>query len=257
VSALDPIFYAHHTNIDRLYECWLKVNEPARLPQNQGQLDTMYTFVDANGSTPQRRVRDMLTTAQLGYSYAAGGGCPAVAQAVAVADRAEVTLAAEQPLATVGPTRLDRAVTTVPLAVAPAAREALAARQTASTPGRTYLVVEGLKYDEVPGGLYDVYLQGRGRREHVGVINFFNLAPSGSSAAAGSSAHAGHSETEKSFRFDVTDAIRQLNLSADAQPALVFEPTTGLTGSAPEAVAAQMSAQANVRFDSARLVNGP
>jgi hypothetical protein len=252
VAALDPIFYAHHTNIDRLYECWLKVNEPARLPQNQAQLDTLYTFVDADGSTPQRRVRDMLTVAQLGYSYAAGDGCPAVAQAVAMVDRAEVTLAADQPLASVGPTRLDRTVTTVPLAVAPAAREALRARQSASTSARTYVVVEGLKYDEAPGGLYDVYLQGAGgQREHVGVINFFNLAPSGSSA------HAGHSETQKSFQFDVTDAVRRLNVSGDAQPMLVFEATTGLAGSSPEAVAPQMSAQANVRFESARLVNAP
>jgi Common central domain of tyrosinase len=251
VSALDPIFYAHHTNIDRLYECWLKVNESARLPNNQGQLDTLYTFVDADGSTPQRRVRDMLTTAQLGYSYAAGEGCP-VAPVVAMADRAEVTLIADQPLASVGATRLDRGVTTVPLAVAPSAREALSARQGVSAPARTYLVIEGLQYDETPGGLYNVYLQGAGgRREQAGVINFFNLVPSKSDG------HAGHTQTQATFRFDVTEAIRRLNVSGDAQPALVFEPTTGLTGSSPEAVASQMSAQANVRFESARLVSGP
>jgi hypothetical protein len=252
VSALDPIFYAHHTNIARLYECWLKVNEPARLPQDQGQLDTIYTFVDADGSTAQRRVRDMLTIAQLGYSYAAGDGCPPVAQAVAMVERAEVTSAPEQPLASVGATRLERSVTTVPLAVAPAAREALAARRSPSAAARTYMVIEGLKYDAAPGGLYDVYLQGTGgQREHVGVIDFFNLAPSGSRG------HAGHTQTQASFRFDVTDAVRRLNVSADAQPTLVFEATTGLTGSSPEAVGSQMSAQANVRFESARLVSAP
>src|SRR5439155_24743032 len=87
VSALDPVFYAHHTNIDRLYECWLKVNEPARLPSDATHLNTQFSFVDADGSTPLRRVSDMLTLAQLGYSYAVGGDCPA-APLVAVAEGA-------------------------------------------------------------------------------------------------------------------------------------------------------------------------
>ena len=46
VAALDPIFYAHHTNIDRLYECWLQVNEQGRLPNDTNQLDTVFTFVE-------------------------------------------------------------------------------------------------------------------------------------------------------------------------------------------------------------------
>src|SRR5260370_28928564 len=75
-AALDPIFYAHHTNIDRLYECWLQGDEPGRLPSNATQLNTVFTFVDADGSTVDRRVRDMLTTTQLGYTYVAARGCP-------------------------------------------------------------------------------------------------------------------------------------------------------------------------------------
>jgi hypothetical protein len=255
VSALDPIFYAHHTNIDRLYECWLSVNPAARLPNDQGQLGTQYTFVDADGSTPMRTVRDMLTLAQLGYSYAAGGGCPPAQ--VAALSRVAMSAAAEQApaseaLASAGATKLERGVTTVPLAVAPAARNALALRQQPSAPGRTHVIIEGLQFDDAPGALYNVYLQGAGgRREQIGVIDFFNLAPSGAGG------HAGHAQTRGNFQFDATDAVRQLNIGGDAQPVLVFEPTTGLTGSSPEAVAPQMNAQANVRFESARLVSAP
>jgi len=260
VAALDPVFYAHHTNIDRLYECWLRVDPSKRLPQ--GQNDIKYTFVDADGSTQQRRVGDMLTTAQLGYTYAAGAGCPAAAVAVAQAapSPAPTTEVAEQALATAGPTRLNPTVTTVPLAVSPSAGAALAPQLGAAAPGPTYLVIDGVQYDDTPGGLYDVYLQGAGgQREHVGVINFFNLAPSGSDSQAG---HAGHAQTRESFRFDVTDAVKQLNISPGAQPSLVFVPTTGLTSSSPsvaaqEPLAPQMNAQANVRFDSARLVSAP
>ncbi|HML13094.1 MAG TPA: tyrosinase family protein [Xanthobacteraceae bacterium] len=257
VSAIDPIFYAHHTNIDRLYECWLRVDESARLPNDPSQLNTMYTFIDGDGSAVQRKVGDMLTTAQLHYAYAAGGGCPAqgVAVAQAAPAGAPVTLAAEQPLATVGPTRLGPSATTVPLAVSPSPQGLAPAPPSASS--RTYLVIDGLQFDQTPGGLYDVYLQGaNGQREHVGVINFFNLAPSGSAAHAGH-----HTPTQASFRFDVTDAVKQLNVSPNAQPSLVFVPTSGLTSSeqgvAPQPVAPQMNEQANVRFDSARLVSAP
>ena len=48
-----------------------------------------------------------------------------------------------------------------------------------------------------------------------------------------------------------------VNISGDAQPSLIFEPTTGLTGTSAEAVAPQMNAQASVRFESARLVSTP
>ena len=35
VAALDPVFYLHHANIDRLYDCWLQVDEAGRLPTDQ------------------------------------------------------------------------------------------------------------------------------------------------------------------------------------------------------------------------------
>jgi hypothetical protein len=261
VAALDPIFYAHHTNIDRLYDCWLNVNQSTRLPNDPTDLNATFTFVDSDGSTPTRRVGDMLTSGGLGYSYAAGGGCPAAPQAIAAAGpmvmKAAVASApGEQTLAIAGPTRISGAETRVPLALQPAAREALTARPEAAVPAlRTYLTIEGVQYDKPPGGLYDVFLQGAGnRREQVGVINFFNLLPS---ETAGHAAHMGHGASSANFRFDVTDAVKKLGISADAQPSLVFEPTTGLTGSTPEAIASQMNAEANVRFQSARLVNAP
>jgi hypothetical protein len=257
VAALDPIFYTHHTNIDRLYECWLSVNAPQRLPNDPAQLNQMYTFVDADGSTPQRRVGDMLTTTQLNYSYASGGGCPSaapttVAQNNPATESAPMTPAPEQTLATAGPTRIEATPTTVPLAVSPQGQETLAAPGSRA-PGRTYVTIDGLQYDESPGGLYNVYLQGKaGQKEQIGVINFFALAPSGSAAQTG---HKGHSRTKGTFRFDATEAVKQLGLSPDAAPSLVFEPTTGLAGSAQETAAAQpMNAQANVRFESARIV---
>jgi hypothetical protein len=69
----------------------------------------------------------------------------------------------EQVLASVGPTRFDPTVTTVPLAMSPQGRQALAAqRQGVPTSSRIYVTIEGLQYDEAPGGLYNVFLRGAG-----------------------------------------------------------------------------------------------
>jgi hypothetical protein len=258
-AALDPIFYAHHTNIDRLYECWLRVNESARLPNDPGQLNAQFSFIDGDGSTVQRRVSDMLRLSQLGYSYATGGDCPAV-PAVAVASVsaegaavAETTRASssERSIGSAGETRLQRGVTTVPLSVPATASENLSTMAAPSAERRVHLVIEGLKFDAAPGTLYNVYLANEGgRREQIGVINFFNFSTTRAAA------HASHSGPGR-YELDATEAVQRLGIAPNAQPALVFEPTTGLTGSSPEAAAAQISPQANVRFDSARLVAVP
>jgi hypothetical protein len=272
VSALDPIFYAHHTNIDRLYECWLKVNEPARLPGNATHLNTQFSFIDSDGTTKLRRVSDMLRLSQLDYSYATGGDCPAVpAVGVAVvaegprmteatspaatspaATGAAASAASGRAIAATGETRLERGVTTVPLSATRSATEAVATPAAPAAPsagGQVHLVIEGLKFDAQPGTLYNVYVvNAAGAREQVGVINFFTFT------APRAGAHADHTGDAGRFEFNATEALQRLGIGPGAQPSLVFEPTTGLAESAPEAAAALISPQANVRFDSARLV---
>src|SRR5690242_10333918 len=71
----DPIFYSHHANIDRLYECWLKVDPAQRLPSGS-TLTASFSFIDGAGNLVTRIVGDMLTTQQLNYGYTAGSGCP-------------------------------------------------------------------------------------------------------------------------------------------------------------------------------------
>lgn len=250
-SALDPIFYAHHTNLDRIYDCWLKVDEGGRLPGEQSHLDTEFAFIDSDGSTVRRRVGDMLSLSQLGYSYAAGGDC---AVTIAQAAPEEIILVQTDPNAAggdtditlAGATQLQRGVTTVKLDLPSAERDRLAS-QGMTSGSHAVIVVEGLQADTSPGVLYNVYLSDEsGRREPIGVLNFFNLtAPS-----AGS--HQGHTAGGKNFTFDVTNALHLLANNANARPSLVFEPTTGLVDQSNASATA--SPQANVRFDSARLV---
>ena len=237
----DPIFYTHHSNIDRLYECWLQVGETARLPSDPGQLNTQYSFIDGTGAMVTRRVGDMLTTAQLGYSYAAGGGCPAAGSQV----RPQMLQAqAVRPVRTFqlqGATRLNRGVTVVPLRLTPELRSMAV---TPPRPGaRSMLVIDGLTFDAPPQVLYDVYLQEPGgRRALVGVINFFNRT----------SPHADHGAAAEQVMLDATEALQTLGGNSGSA-SLVIEPTTGLSGSTVPEASRRISAAANVRFRSVQI----
>jgi hypothetical protein len=242
----DPIFYSHHANIDRLYECWLKVDQAARLPGDPAQLAQQFAFIDGFGTLVTRKVGDMLTTTQLRYSYAAGGGCPRVLK------RPPVPILARQPwkiYPLTGPVTLQRGTTMVPLRITPETVRSM----TLAVPGakvrtpRALLVVEGLRFDEIPGVLYKVYLQGAGgNRAQIGVINFFNATAQqheGMAPMRGAGMGA--------LRFEATEAV--LALGGDAGASLVIEPATGITGTPALAATEAIGPHANVRFDSARI----
>lgn len=63
-AAFDPLFWAHHTMVDRLWRIWQSDN-PGALP-DAATLETGLTF--AKG--PPFRVRDLLDVRKLGYEYA-------------------------------------------------------------------------------------------------------------------------------------------------------------------------------------------
>lgn len=242
----DPIFYSHHANIDRLYECWLKVNQAARLPHNPAQLAAQFSFIDGNGNLVSRKVGDMLTTAQLGYGYAKGGGCPLVLRLPPIHILLETPFHV-YPLT--GPTILQRGTTVVPLKLAPAARTEMLRAPTATAPAlRSMLVIDGLAYDEAPGVLYKVYVQDAGgKRALVGVINFFNAtAPHHDGMEGMAGMDAGTSRT-----FDATDALKAIG--ATGNTALVLEPSSGITGTSAALMATRISPRANVRFKEARI----
>lgn len=244
----DPIFYAHHTNIDRLYECWLKVNPAARLPNTPSQLAATFTFIDGSGALVTRSVGDMLTTGQLGYSYATGGGCPTVSANAFAAVKAALQETPVRTFPVVGATPLKRGTTVIPIAMSGPDRAMLksAIPERAGAPTRSRLVIDGLTFDEAPGVLYDVYLQGaNGKRVLVGTINFFNQ----------SAPHMEHdgmamASAAPETGFDATDA---LNAVGDSAASLVIEPTTGVIGTTPAAAAERISPRANVRFSAVRI----
>jgi hypothetical protein len=165
-----------------------------------------------------RRMQGMAVAAALAAAFAsAAGGC-----SMREADQAAVRLA--------GPTVLKTGATVVAVPGR--------ALRVGATGGRPTIVVDGLAFDAAPGVLYELHLQrGDGKRALLGVVNFYNQ---GAPGYGGAPANAGRQA------FDATEALRRLGGPAAA---LVFEPTSGVTGGPP----ARANPKARVRFASIRL----
>jgi tyrosinase len=194
-AAQDPIFWLHHSNIDRLWERWLDRGGGRANPVNDGVwMDTGFAFFDENGASIQMSAREIVETAsQLDYVYddepagalgatgfagaaartgdAVAFAAPAASSA-ATGDEREPTLIGsagaegEGEMIELGaePTRVAVELEASAAAAAEAV-EAQAAAQFAPDPTsgqaeeqRIVLGLDGVQYDEQPGVSYEVYL---------------------------------------------------------------------------------------------------
>jgi hypothetical protein len=69
-APLDPVFWLHHANIDRLWEVWLALGNGRSNPSAIAWRDQAFTFYDEFGVPVSIRCRDIVDTVnQLGYLY--------------------------------------------------------------------------------------------------------------------------------------------------------------------------------------------
>jgi tyrosinase len=67
-AALDPIFWLHHANLDRLWQVWIDLGNP--VPRRQrAWMDTTFTFPAPEGASVTWSVAEVLDTGNLGYRY--------------------------------------------------------------------------------------------------------------------------------------------------------------------------------------------
>lgn len=71
-AARDPMFYAHHSNIDRMWSLWKTVGGGRRQDiTDRDFLDASFVFYDENAQMVRIKVRDVLDNTKLGYEYQA------------------------------------------------------------------------------------------------------------------------------------------------------------------------------------------
>ena len=239
-SANDPIFWAHHANIDRMWDCWTSLGN--KNPTDDGTWTSKsFSFVDANGQLVTNTVADLFNgNIELNYVYEQASNCSraaaappadaAPAPAATMSDEALRTararLATPVVLGEVKQHVINAGVSRkrVPIAggAGMASVRALAMRGNDELPVKTELVLRNIQFTEHPGKQFSVILERRDdptKRVRVGTLSFFvSMTP-------------GHEHDEETIdrTFDVTDELRQIAASAAdlREVSVVFEATTG------------------------------
>ncbi|KAJ4703427.1 Polyphenol oxidase [Melia azedarach] len=65
----DPIFFAHHSNVDRMWSIWNSLGGKRTNPTDPDWLDAGFLLYDENANLVRVKVRDCLDTKKLGYVY--------------------------------------------------------------------------------------------------------------------------------------------------------------------------------------------
>ena len=159
-AGLDPIFWCHHANMDRLWDVWLREDDRHTNPtDDQAFLDTTFTFPAPDGATVTWSVGEVLDSESgLGYVYESYDPPSAIAPpGEAPAERDQVVTGRKEAM----PPQVLGAVDDVPLASnapveVPMGRGA-AERDATAEPERVHLRIEGVTGTHA-APLYGVYL---------------------------------------------------------------------------------------------------
>lgn len=237
VAGLDPVFYMHHANIDRLWQCWLTrkaAGQPitlawakANLGMDDSWFSQTFTFVDENGASATMAVQDLFQPGVIDSGY------DKVTDCVPGAPKPPVAAAAVKPtpvpsMSNAAPVELKGKAVSVPLRPqvgAPAPRTDLRVET-----GRTLLILENVTIQGHPGILYDIHIHGRknpAKSAYVATINYFGKLGPGHGAHRREAASA--PPTIKRLLYDVTSQLAQLGLSGQnaTDIAVRFVPNSG------------------------------
>ena len=172
-AALDPIFWLHHGNIDRLWNVWLALGGGRANPSEAAWLSQSFVFRDETGAQVTLTGGDIVDSAgQLGYVYddvpVAAFAAPQMAPTPPPPPQPpELATASEAPLVLTGQT------VSVSLAMPQSARETV---REAVEARRILVNVEDIEAERDPGLGYAVFLEAPGgERRHIGNVSFFGI----------------------------------------------------------------------------------
>jgi Common central domain of tyrosinase/Polyphenol oxidase middle domain len=257
-AALDPIFWLHHANIDRLWNNWIALGGGRANPTDTAWLDQAFTLYDETGTEVTLTCAEVLDTAtQLDYVYDDEPIEPAVVMPTPPPPPSESARSPRPPqlvAATDTPVTLVGQPASVTLSVPTSTRERVAresvAAAAAASGGQSaiYLNVEDIDAPKNPGVVYGVFLNvpggapsGReaGRAEarakyHVGNITLFGIEAVNNPDAER------HGVPGLRHTFDITKVAAELSAAGNWNPDAIevtFEPITPVDEGAQESAA--------------------
>ena len=251
-AALDPIFWLHHANVDRLWNQWLALGGGRANPSDAAWLDQPFTLYDETGAAVTVTGAEVVdSAAQLGYRYDTEPSAQAREVSVSGAptppepsEPPELAAATERPLELTGSAR------SVELTVPPSTRSLLAREDVTVGEQVLYLNVEDIEAEQNPGVVYGVFVnmpaddpEADRARYHVGNIALFGIEAMNDPNAA----HRG----VPGFRhtFDITRVVSELSEAGRWDPnaiTVTFEPITPIPPPGQEHLRAALAEEADV-----------
>jgi hypothetical protein len=201
-AALDPIFWLHHANIDRLWEEWRLTNDAN--PTTSTWLQRPFRLRDDNGQLITMRVGDVVDTTVLEYTY---DSLPLVASApqrrgtVPPRSRPQTIASSSKTM------RVSRDGGSMALKVG--SMPALNAGASRRRERRFHLKLSDIEGRANPGVVYGVYVHPEGAaaevdEQHlVGMVSFFGVEQSTSEGS--------ENPQPLAYTFDITDVVQQLS----------------------------------------------
>jgi hypothetical protein len=248
-AALDPIFWLHHANIDRLWSTWMALGAGRANPDEGAWLNQSFSFYDETGTPVSMTCAEVVDSAtQLDYIY----------EHVPAPESVYVSPSPSSPPEPKGPPELvaasDRPVeligrpVSVQLSVPKTARprvETEAIARTALRGDAVYLTIEDIEAPKNPGVVYGVFVNAsasagvpEGARRHVGNMTLFGIE----SMNDPDQSH----ESVPGFRhtFDITAVVADLTGAGAWNPDSInvtFEPITPVTDAGVESPSPEMA----------------
>lgn len=241
-AATDPVFWLHHSNIDRLWCNWLASGGGRANPTDPAFLNATFQLYNEDGVLVTHTVADFLgDTTALGYYYddAPPPQAMAIPQSKIMMAVSPKKIPASQDMqvdltnvnnlksSVLGemqlkkPAQLLAQPTTIPVQIKLQLPEVKSLMCKLTTPTEIeknthyMLVLDNIQFDKTPTNIYEVYLNlpsanfrtDTDTQYHVGVLSFFEPNP-------GEGVHGAHHMTDKrSTTFDITDLINNLRES--------------------------------------------
>ncbi|MQM01823.1 hypothetical protein Taro_034586 [Colocasia esculenta] len=160
-AARDPIFYSHHSNVDRCWHLWKQLSQRHVDFRDRDWLETSFLFYDEDARLVRVKVKDCLEPEMLGYTYQDVdipwiSSRPTPTRSLAAAGKASTRQLARSVAEATFPLTLKKAATVT------VRRPKVSRKKEEKEQEEEVLVVDGIEFDRHNYIKFDVYVNAPG-----------------------------------------------------------------------------------------------
>ncbi|KAJ8526649.1 hypothetical protein K7X08_029126 [Anisodus acutangulus] len=219
-AGLDPVFYCHHGNVDRMWNEWKQSGGKRRDITDKDWLNSEFFFYDENRNPWRVRVRDCLDSKKMGYDYTPMATPWRNFKPIRKTTTGKVNTGSLPPVSQVFPlVKLDKAISFS------INRPGSSRTQQEKNDQEEILTFNGVKYDDREYIRFDVFLNAD-KTVNANELDKVEFAGSYTSLPH---IHANHNSSSEGipFQLAITELLEDIGLEDDATIAVTVVPKAG------------------------------